>query len=85
MIVEPWEARIDEMDTTKGVSNKMIQAAMRAEIKELRALASDITRPVRRAKDAAKRAQAKTREWRSVATRYQKELAMLRTQLKERP
>lgn len=87
--IKRWEARIDEMDTSKGVSNKMIQAAMQAEIKDLRAhireLTRDIRRPVNRAKAAARKAQARTREWRSVATRYQKELAQLRTQLKEKP
>lgn len=36
MTVTRWEAIIDKMDTSKGVSNTMIQAAMQAEIKELR-------------------------------------------------
>ena len=35
-MIPRWEDRVDAMDTGKGVSNKMIQTAMRAEIKDLR-------------------------------------------------
>lgn len=35
-MIERWESRLAKMDTTKGVSNKMIQTAMQAEIDELR-------------------------------------------------
>jgi len=35
-MIKTYQARIDAMDTSKGVSNQMIQTAMRAEIKELR-------------------------------------------------
>lgn len=32
----PWKARLASMDHSKGTSNKMIQTAMLAEIKDLR-------------------------------------------------
>ena len=35
-MIPRWEDRVDAMDTGKGVSNKMVQTAMRAEIKDLR-------------------------------------------------
>lgn len=85
MIVEPWESRLAKMDHSKGTSDKMRKQAMQAEIKELRRLARNHEALIIKARASANQAQAKTREWRSVATRYQKELAQLRTQLKEKP
>lgn len=68
--IKRWEARIDEMDTSKGVSNKMIQAAMRAEIKELRLHVSASNRVLTTAR-------AQRDEWRRKATQYQRELIQL--------
>lgn len=87
MTIQSWEERLDDLDTTKGVSNKMIQACMLAEIKELRKALRDQDKTIEQALKAQRRklstqierqkkltAQAKQRasEWRAHAARYQK-------------
>lgn len=67
-MIERWEDRLAKMDTSKGVSNKMIQEAMRAEIKELRRFASQ-------AETRLTKSKRKTIEWRGIATVYQNRLA----------
>lgn len=72
MTIAKWEDRLNAMDTSKGVSNKMIQEAMRAEIRELRAAVAKSDRKL-------KKARAKTMEWMNHTRRYQGELARLRS------
>jgi hypothetical protein len=64
-MIKTWQQRLDELDTSKGVSNVMRQNCMKAEILALRAeLRKQIARADRN-KEAAKR-------WREAATKYQK-------------
>lgn len=74
--VEPWESRLAKMDHSRGTTDRMRKEAMKAEIKDLRKLAATVERRVALA-------QRKTIEWRSIATRYQRQLAMERTKCKQ--
>ena len=67
-MIERWEDRLAKMDHSKGTSNKMVQEAMQAEIKELR-------RFVSQAESRLTQSKRKTREWRGIATAYQTRLA----------
>jgi len=53
------------MDTSKGVSNVMLQNCMKAEIKALRAALRTERAKTERSKESTKR-------WRAAATKYQK-------------
>jgi hypothetical protein len=68
MTVKTWQQRLDELDTSKGVSNVMRQNCMKAEILELRAA-------LRRQTARAERASERAKTWRAHATRYQQQLA----------
>ena len=59
MPIKTWVQRIDEMDTTKGVSNVMIQNALKAEVFALRAQINRI--------------RAQRDEWKTTALRYRKQ------------
>lgn len=72
MTVKTWQQRLDELDTSKGVSNTMRQNCMKAEILELRAALRQQTARADRNKESSKR-------WRSAATRYQNQLARSRS------
>lgn len=65
MKVQTWQERLDELDTSKGVSNVMRQNCMKAEILALRAALRKQVEKAERLKEASKR-------WRAAATRYQK-------------
>lgn len=67
-MIERWEDRLAKMDHSKGTSNKMVQEAMKAEIKELRRFAS-------RAESRLTQSKQRTSEWRRIATVYQARLA----------
>lgn len=87
MTIKPWEERLDDLDTSKGVSNKMIQACMLAEIKELRKALRDqeaafskamkaqhrvLTTQIKRQLTLTQQAKQRATEWRAYAYRYQK-------------
>lgn len=72
MTIAKWEDRLNAMDTSKGVSNKMIQTAMRAEIRELRVAMATANRKL-------KIVRARAIEWRTHARRYQRVIAHLRS------
>lgn len=67
-MIERWEDRLAKMDHSKGTSNKMVQEAMKAEIKELRRFAS-------KAEPRLTQAKRMTSKWRRIATVYQARLA----------
>lgn len=72
MKVKTWQARLDELDTSKGVSNVMRQNCMKAEILELRAA-------LRRQVEKSERLKAASVRWRAAATKYQKLAATKRS------
>jgi hypothetical protein len=59
MPIKSWIQRIDKMDTTKGVSNVMIQNALKAEVFALRAQINRI--------------RAQRDEWKAAALRYRRQ------------
>jgi hypothetical protein len=63
-MIKTWQQRLDELDTSKGVSNVMRQNCMKAEISALRKALREQAATIERNKEAAKR-------WRAAATRYQ--------------
>lgn len=88
--IKPWELRIEDMDTSNGVSNKMIRACMEAEIKELRRAVRDQEKTKTRELRALERhmitqvnlvkrrlndAKNRATLWREHATRYQNIIA----------
>lgn len=92
-MIPVYNVRIAKMDTGKGISNKMIQEAMKAEIMELRKAVRDsekvrskalaaqyrtMSKLVKAAMLERDEAKARADEWRGHATRYQKQLAAKR-------
>ena len=65
MNVTDWKTRLDEMDHSKGTTNRMIQTAMKAEIMALR-------KALRKQTARAERASQRAKEWRAHANRFQK-------------
>lgn len=59
MPVKSWIQRIDEMDTSKGVSNVMIQNALKSEVFALRAQINRI--------------RAQRDKWKAAALRYRRQ------------
>jgi uncharacterized coiled-coil DUF342 family protein len=93
VMIPIYNVRMSLLDTSKGVTNKMIQDCMKAEIMDLRkalraaekkqakALAAHDRAAHRQIKKlTAERDESKARAnaWRSYATRYQKQLAAQR-------
>lgn len=65
MKVKTWQQRLDDLDTSKGVSNVMRQNCMKAEILELR-------RALRKQIEKSTRLKEASVRWRAAATKYQK-------------
>lgn len=69
--IPKWNTRLDAMDHTKGTTDKMRKAAMRAEIADLRRVVAAHARVLGKVR-------ASRDEWRADAMRYQKRLAAKR-------
>lgn len=93
MTVKAWQLRINELDASKGVSNKMIQSCMQAEIVDLhkalkaqaevhvrlmKAQERKLTTQIERQKKLVQQAKERAKVWREHATRYQSIIGELR-------